>query len=141
MTTEIGVWNQIIGNLKNRLPKMEFDTWFHQTSLKSLDSHSAVVEVPNKFIANWFRDNYLKDLKISFKEILKETPDIVFIYTKNQKKQGLSKAKQGKKPNLYSVTGLPFPQPMRCLKGLEISIILFLFSAVQVWVKLIFFIQ
>ena len=80
---------------------MEFDTWFHQTSLKSLDSHSAVVEVPNKFIANWFRDNYLKDLKISFKEILKETPDIVFIYTKNQKKQGLSKAKQGKKPNLY----------------------------------------
>jgi chromosomal replication initiator protein len=84
MTLESAIWNQVIESLTSRLAVSEIKTWFSHTTCNRLDNNIAVIEVPNKFVANWLRDNYLKDINISFKEILKETPEIHFKYIKRQ---------------------------------------------------------
>jgi len=84
MTSEIGIWNQIIESLTSKLTRSEIKTWFSQTTCNRLDNNLAVIEVPNKFVANWLKDNYLKDINRSFKKILKETPEIHFQYIKKQ---------------------------------------------------------
>jgi chromosomal replication initiator protein len=84
MAKETGTWNLITESLRSRIPSSDIKTWFSQTNLKGLDNNLAVIEVPNKFVANWLRDNYLDEIKNSFKAVLKETPEIHFQYSHNE---------------------------------------------------------
>jgi chromosomal replication initiator protein len=82
MTTESGIWNQIVDNLGSKLSRSEIKTWFSQVNCNSYDNNLAIIEVPNKFVARWLRENYLNEINNSFKEIFKETPDIHFVFNK-----------------------------------------------------------
>jgi len=98
MTLESDIWNQVVESLTSRLTISEIKTWFSHTTCNRLDNNIAVIEVPNKYVANWLRDNYLKDINISFKKILKETPEIHFIYNKKQP-VNISQGSQKQKKN------------------------------------------
>ena len=78
MTEKNNIWKLVLESLESRLNRSEIKTWFSQTSCKQLDGNIAVIEVPNKFVANWLRDNYLNDIKVSIKKITNEKPDIIF---------------------------------------------------------------
>jgi len=80
MSKKKDTWSQIIERLGSKLPKPEFNTWFSQTSLKKFDPGSAVIEVPNKFFAQWLGDKYLIEIKNAFKKIGKQAPEIRFVY-------------------------------------------------------------
>jgi len=80
MSQKKDIWNHITNNLESKISKSEYRTWFPQTTLKKLNNDLAIVEVPNKFVANWLSDKYLIDIKKAFKKILKESPEIHFIY-------------------------------------------------------------
>ena len=86
MTTETEIWNMVTGNLRSRLPKNDIDTWLSRACLRKLEKKNnlAVIEVPNKFVANWIRDNYLGDIKKSFQSVLHDIPDIHFTYIKDK---------------------------------------------------------
>jgi len=62
------------------MSKGEFKTWFSRTSLNRFDPEVVVLGVPNKFVATWLNDNYLIDIKKSFKKIAKVSPSIHFSY-------------------------------------------------------------
>jgi chromosomal replication initiator protein len=62
------------------MSKGEFKTWFSRTSLRRFDPEVVVLGVPNKFVANWLNDNYLIDIKKSFKKIAKISPSVHFVY-------------------------------------------------------------
>ena len=62
------------------MSKGEFKTWFSRTSLKRFDPEVVVLGVPNKFVATWLTDNYLIDIKKSFRKIAKVSPSIHFSY-------------------------------------------------------------
>jgi len=62
------------------MSKGEFKTWFSRTSLKRFDPEVVVLGVPNKFVATWLNDNYLIDIKKSFKKIARISPSIHFSY-------------------------------------------------------------
>jgi len=98
MTLEKAIWNQVVESLTSRLTSSEIKTWFSHTTCNRLDNNIAVIEVPNKFVANWLRDNYLKDINISFKKILKETPEIHFKYN-IKKSVHMSQVSQKQKEN------------------------------------------
>ena len=94
MTLKTGIWNQIVESLSSKLTRSEIKTWFSNTTCDRLDNNIAIIEVPNKFVANWLKDNYIRDINSSFKKILKETPEIHFKYNK---KQYISVSKKSKK--------------------------------------------
>ena len=90
MTTETEIWNRVIEHLKPALSESELKTWFSQTSLLPLRSNLAVINVPNKFVANWLTDNYIQYISRSLKDILTETPEIKFKVNKVNKIQLLN---------------------------------------------------
>ena len=80
-------WNRIITSLESDIPKKELEIWLSQTSLKKLEKDSALIEVPNKFIARWLTDNYLTQIQSAFKSNTKLQPEIHFIYTRTLRDQ------------------------------------------------------
>ncbi len=95
--TKIKIWNQITTSLESTISKSEFDTWFSSTTLKKLDKELAVIEVPNKFIASWLRDNYIDKIHHSFKKSLNYLPEIRFIYSGSKPAEDTPKYKTKKK--------------------------------------------
>ena len=80
MSHEKDIWNHVTNSIASKLSQAEYETWFPHTNLKKLNQDKAIVEVPNKFVANWISDKYLPEIKRAFKEILKGSPKIHFIY-------------------------------------------------------------
>ena len=74
------IWADVSKSLESKMSKGEFKTWFSRTSLKRFDPEVVVLEVPNKFVATWLSDNYLIDIKKSFKKIAKISPSIHFSF-------------------------------------------------------------
>jgi len=74
------IWAEVSRNLESKMSKGEFKTWFSRVSLRRYDPEVAVLRVPNKFVANWLNDNYLIDIKKSFKKIAKTSPSVHFSY-------------------------------------------------------------
>ena len=98
MTNKIGIWRQITRSLETKLSKEEYNTWFSQTTLYKLDNNLAVINVPNKFVANWLKENYIKEIKNTFKQILKEVPEIRFHYLNHEMADGPLKTWKNIKP-------------------------------------------
>jgi chromosomal replication initiator protein len=80
MSEKNEIWKRITRSLESTLPEHEIETWFSKTTLKTLESHVAVIEVPHKFFATWLRDHYGDQIKKSFKEKLNVSPDLRFTY-------------------------------------------------------------
>jgi chromosomal replication initiator protein len=74
------IWQKISKNLETKIPENDFKTWFSKASLSSCQSDKVFITVPNKFISLWLHEKYLPEIKASFKAILKETPEIYFLY-------------------------------------------------------------
>ena len=101
MTKEIELWNTITENLRSKLTESEIKTWFSQTTLSSLDNNLAIIEVPNKFVANWLRDNYIEYINSSIKKIYKQKPEIHFRCIQNLPTQLSQKSQGDKKKGVY----------------------------------------
>jgi chromosomal replication initiator protein len=80
MSHKKDIWAEVSRNLEFKMSKGEFKTWFSRISLRRFDPEVVVLGVPNKFVANWLNDNYLIDIKKSFKKIAKISPSVHFSY-------------------------------------------------------------
>ena len=80
MTKKTNIWDQIKANLRKGVSTTEFQTWLSGTSLKEINAREAVIEAPNKFIADWLYDNYRNQIQAFFKENLNALPYIRFTY-------------------------------------------------------------
>jgi len=80
MFKEKEIWEKITISLESAIPESETKAWFSRTNLKKLDPDLALIEVPNKFVANWLRDNYLTQIQDFFKSSLNLLPEIRFTY-------------------------------------------------------------
>jgi chromosomal replication initiator protein len=81
MSKKKDIWNQICKTLRSKLTKSQFETWFSQATLKKFEPDLAIIEVPNKFVAQWLTDKYLIEIKKSFRRVTKCSPSIHFTYT------------------------------------------------------------
>jgi len=80
MTTENYIWDQIKADFKKGIPISEFQTWLSRASLKKIDAHQAVIEVPNKFIAHWLKENYTDQIQTILRDKLNTLPEVHFTY-------------------------------------------------------------
>ncbi len=100
------IWDQIKNNLELKLKKSEFKTWFSEAKLEQLNPNLAIISVPNKFIASWICDNYLIEVKKSFKKIAKRSPDIHFSYNRGSILQEQPKSRRTRRPEPYHTHNL-----------------------------------
>ena len=80
MTIENNIWERVKKGFSADISKSEFETWISHTSLKTLNSTRATIEVPNKFVARWLKDNYTDRIRNFFKENLSLFPKLHFVH-------------------------------------------------------------
>lgn len=91
MAKKKDIWVHISKNLKSTLSTSEFNTWISTATLRNLDKDLAVIDVPNRFVASWLRENYLTQIQDSFKANLDFVPEILFAYPPTRSAQPLKK--------------------------------------------------
>jgi chromosomal replication initiator protein len=74
------MWDQILSALGSRLNRGELKTWFSRTCIQKIDSNMVIIDVPNKFVANWLSEHYVTDLKKVFKRVMNSAPSIHFTF-------------------------------------------------------------
>lgn len=80
MTIENYIWDQIKAEFKKGIPMSEFETWLSRACLKTINTRQAVIEVPNKFIANWLQENYTDQIRRLLTDRLSSLPEVCFTY-------------------------------------------------------------
>jgi chromosomal replication initiator protein len=94
MSHKKDIWADVSKNLEFKMSKGEFKTWFSRVFLRRFDSEVVVLGVPNKFVANWLNDNYLIDIKKSFKKIARLSPSVHFSYDHGATEKELRKVEK-----------------------------------------------
>ncbi len=77
------IWNHVIKYLETHLSPVEIETWFSGTSLQEIDSVTATIEVPNKFVAHWLKEKYAGKIRSGFSDLLGTAPEIQFVLPLN----------------------------------------------------------
>ncbi|MDF1579492.1 MAG: chromosomal replication initiator protein DnaA [Desulfuromonadales bacterium] len=52
------IWQKILDHLEKKLNPQHFKTWIKPLRFKGIDNGRVCLEVPNRFIHDWVRDNY-----------------------------------------------------------------------------------
>lgn len=78
-------WSQFLGHLQTVCSPAEYANWIQPISLKSYDSASAVLSVPNVFVQEYLLSNYKSDLCTFFPTDAKGQPAITFEITEQPK--------------------------------------------------------
>ena len=82
MTLENDIWERVKKGFSADISKSEFETWLSRTTLERIDSIRAIIQVPNKFVARWLKDNYTDQIRNFFRENLNLFPKLRFVHGK-----------------------------------------------------------
>jgi chromosomal replication initiator protein len=77
-------WERITSRFSSSLRPDDFETWISPTRLASLAADLAVIEVPNRFFADWIKERYLPELRAAFEEVTAISPEIRFTVRRGQ---------------------------------------------------------
>lgn len=97
MPTKKDTWSLITASIESEIPEPDFKIWFSQASLKALESDVAIIQVPNKFVANWLKDNYVTHIQKAIRKRLNFLPEIRFIYDMYSANEGIIPPKDTQK--------------------------------------------
>ncbi len=99
------VWKNVLGEIENKVGIRQYNLWFKNTRLISLDNKSVSIGVPNLFIQTKIRDHFEPLIKDSISNITKIKPSINFlvensrIIEKNYTNKTTKDIKTEKSPN------------------------------------------
>ena len=74
------IWDQLKAAFMTGVPATEPKGWLSRSSLKEITPQQAVIEAPNKFIADWLRDTYGRQIEAFFREKLNPAPQLFFTH-------------------------------------------------------------
>ncbi len=66
------VWQAVLGEIEISLSKINFNTWFKDTFLDSLENDVAVVGVPSAFVKKWLEEKYHKNIIKSLEGVVQQ---------------------------------------------------------------------
>lgn len=87
------VWIEAINNLKSEISHQNIKTWIEPIKFIGLEGDTVILETPNKFIKDWFKDNYEILVKKALSNLLNKKIDIKIL---------ISEVKKQKKTNDYN---------------------------------------
>ena len=78
------VWKNVLGEIENKVGIRQYNLWFKNTRLISLDNKSVSIGVPNLFIQTKIRDHFEPLIKDSISNITKIKPSVTFLVEKDR---------------------------------------------------------
>ncbi len=79
------IWLQAIDRIIKEIGQQNSKTWIEPLVYKSSYKNTLLLESPNKFIKDWFIDNYKKNLEIILNEMTQKSIKIEIAVKKNKK--------------------------------------------------------
>ncbi len=81
------IWEKSLEILRTTVGEKEFHMWFNPVKFVSYQNNSLTLEVPNRFIADWLKKNYLDKVKKSLSQIIQKEPEIIFTSRSNHRRK------------------------------------------------------
>ncbi|OGQ06085.1 MAG: chromosomal replication initiation protein DnaA [Deltaproteobacteria bacterium RIFCSPLOWO2_01_44_7] len=78
MSSVVSLWDSLREQLKTKVTPLNYNNWFRPVSEARLDGEQFVINVPNKFIADWISDNYLDLLEKEASQLVSRSVRIRF---------------------------------------------------------------
>lgn len=110
---EIQLWNLFNEALKKRVGIASFNRWLSQLKPEKHHANKLVLVCPNKFVLDWVKLNYHKDLMSAFHQVTGEEVFLDFIARCDNNGNGNESHKENPSPSQ-----LPLPGTERYLSGL-----------------------
>jgi len=77
-TTEENLWGQVLRQLRKRVSKQVFDTWFRQTTQVSVGPDVIVVEVPSPLYQQLFQEKYAHQITEVVEELVQQRMEVIY---------------------------------------------------------------
>lgn len=78
------IWTRIRSQLKLLYPPEEIDLWFSGTELFQVGDGSILVKVPNRFVASWIKEHYIKSISELTKTVLGQKLSVELVVKASQ---------------------------------------------------------
>ncbi len=82
------IWQAVLGELEVGLSRINFNTWFKDTFLISIDDNKVVIGVPSAFVKKWLEEKYFKNILKSLEKIVEMKIDELFFKVELRKSLG-----------------------------------------------------
>ncbi len=76
-----GIWDDLMQAVRQRIPEVEFRTWFNQVTPVGFVDGAYVMGVPHTFARDWLRSKYTHVLELALAEIGAQPPRVAFQVT------------------------------------------------------------
>ncbi len=63
------IWEAVLGEIEVNLSRINFNTWFKDTFLDSINNEKAIVGVPSAFVKKWLEEKYHKNILSSLERV------------------------------------------------------------------------
>jgi chromosomal replication initiator protein len=77
----INAWNLLLDNLKPKINKHSFETWFKTLQPIGYENKTLFIEVPDSFTREWLLDHYAQIIKRTLQNITRQELELKFILT------------------------------------------------------------
>jgi len=67
------LWQAALGELELSLSKANFNTWFKNTCITSLERNNVIISVPSSFVKSWLENKYNIEIKKTLQKLTNET--------------------------------------------------------------------
>ena len=102
---EIHAWNLLNEALKKRVGVASFNRWLSQLKPEKHHANKLVLVCPNKFVLDWVKLNYYKDLMSAFHQVTGEEVLVDFIVRSDNNKNGNGSNKENPSPSQPALPG------------------------------------
>ncbi len=73
------IWEAVLGEIEVNLSRINFNTWFKDTFLDSINEDKAIIGVPSAFVKKWLEEKYHKNILSSLERITeKKIKEIIY---------------------------------------------------------------
>ena len=84
MVQGLGIWDQVLGVIGEKIPRQVFETWFTPVRVHGVQDSCVRLEVPNKFFGDWLTEHH-KDLIAESLQAVFHDPQVSFIFVTTER--------------------------------------------------------
>ncbi len=86
------IWSEVLEILQSQISEQNFSTWIKPINPLKITGNKLIIEVPNKFIKNWLKDNYKKTIEETLYKVGTDNYTIDIKVNENLKRKKTNKA-------------------------------------------------
>lgn len=78
LSREHAIWEDLLNHLREKIPELEFRTWFKQIKPVGIDDGTFMIGVPHSFARDWLKNNYTEILEHALETLGAASPRVGF---------------------------------------------------------------